>query len=73
MGQHLEHGERALGVGLDAVERWGSLGRFIWGGAASQCGGGGESAAAGGAPLIHRLHEEEATRWPFDEGEMKRG
>jgi hypothetical protein len=28
---------------------------------------------AGGAPLIHRLPEEEATRWPFDEGEMKRG
>jgi hypothetical protein len=28
--------------------------------------------AAGGAPLIHRLLEEEATRWPFDEGEMKR-
>jgi hypothetical protein len=29
MGQHLEHGERELGVGLDAVERWGALGRFI--------------------------------------------
>jgi hypothetical protein len=29
MGQRLEHGERELGVGLDAVERWGALGRFI--------------------------------------------
>jgi hypothetical protein len=29
MGQCLEHGERELGVGLDAVERWGALGYFI--------------------------------------------
>jgi hypothetical protein len=29
IGQCLEHGERELGVGLDAVERWGALGRFI--------------------------------------------
>jgi hypothetical protein len=29
MGQCLEHGERELGDGLDAVERWGALGRFI--------------------------------------------
>jgi hypothetical protein len=28
---------------------------------------------ANGAPLIRRLLEEEATRWPFDEGEVKRG
>jgi hypothetical protein len=28
--------------------------------------------AAGGAPLTLRLLEEDTTRWPFDEGEMKR-
>jgi hypothetical protein len=28
-GQCLVHGERELGAGLDAVERWGALGRFI--------------------------------------------
>jgi hypothetical protein len=27
--RRLEHGERELGEGLDAVERWGALGRFI--------------------------------------------
>jgi hypothetical protein len=27
---------------------------------------------ADGAPLTHQLLEEEVTRWPFDEGEMKR-
>jgi hypothetical protein len=29
MGQCLEHGEHKLWVGLDVVERWGALGRFI--------------------------------------------
>jgi hypothetical protein len=29
MGQRLEHRERELGMGLDAVERWGALGHFI--------------------------------------------
>jgi hypothetical protein len=33
----------------------------------------GELTVAGGAPLIHRLLEEEVTRWPFDEGEVQRG
>jgi hypothetical protein len=28
-GQCLDHGEWELGAGLDAVERWGALGRFI--------------------------------------------
>jgi hypothetical protein len=28
-GSRLEHGEWELGAGLDAVERWGALGRFI--------------------------------------------
>jgi hypothetical protein len=32
----------------------------------------GGHAAAGAAPLICRLLEEDTTRWPFDEGEMKR-
>jgi hypothetical protein len=32
MGQCLEHGEWELGAGLDVVERWGALGRFIYGG-----------------------------------------
>jgi hypothetical protein len=40
---------------------------------ASRGGGEGELAAANGAPLIHWLLEEEVTRWPFDEGELKRG
>jgi hypothetical protein len=44
------------------------LGAFYSDGAASQGDGGGELAVAGGAPLIQRLLEEEATRWPFDEG-----
>jgi hypothetical protein len=29
MGQCLKHGEWELGVGLDVVDRWGALGRFI--------------------------------------------
>jgi hypothetical protein len=29
MGQCLEHGKRELGVGLDAVKRWGALGCYI--------------------------------------------
>ena len=29
MGQRLEHGERELGAGLDAVEIWGAHGSFI--------------------------------------------
>jgi hypothetical protein len=29
IGQCLEHEEWELGAGLDAVERWGALGRFI--------------------------------------------
>jgi hypothetical protein len=32
----------------------------------------GSQAVAGGAPLICQLLEEETTRWPFDEGELKR-
>jgi hypothetical protein len=32
----------------------------------------GGPAVAGGAPLIRQLLEEETTRWPFDEGELKR-
>jgi hypothetical protein len=32
----------------------------------------GDQAAADGAPLTLWLHEEEMTRWLFDEGEMKR-
>jgi hypothetical protein len=49
------------------------LGALYRAGAASRGDRGGELADAGGAPLICRLLEEEATRWPFDEGEMKRG
>jgi hypothetical protein len=40
---------------------------------ASRSGGEGEPAAASGAPLIHRLLEEDVTRWPFDEGGVKSG
>jgi hypothetical protein len=49
------------------------LGAFYSDGAANRGDRGGESAVAGGAPLIRRLLEEEATRWPFDEGGMKKG
>jgi hypothetical protein len=45
------------------------LGAFYSDGAANRGDRGGESAVAGGAPLIRRLLEEEATRWPFDEEE----
>jgi hypothetical protein len=41
---------------------------FIVMGVVSRGGIGGESVASGGAPLICRLLEEEAMRWPFDEG-----
>jgi hypothetical protein len=49
------------------------LGAFYSDGAANRGDRGGESAVAGSAPLIRRLLEEEATRWPFDEGGMKKG